>query len=178
MEALSPLGEQFLLLPSFPTLLKLTAGALLSYFPSAPSSYRLLTTRRTIALGGVLSSLSHWPMLYPHGASLDYTPAFAIEGAADVDNPLTLLTDVLGDGQAEGHLIEQARRVGLPVKWVVAVLDMQLAGANYLQEQHQVEQIEALFSLGDTLEWLLADKLITPPLAAAIQTWQSRASGA
>lgn len=168
----APVAFQFLLLPSFPVLMKSTVEALVPFFSLNSQQDRFMTTRNTIALGGVLATYSGMPMLFPHGPSLDYTGAFAIEGTADVGNPITLLTDVLMDGANELELAVQAKRVGLPVERVVAILDTERAGRDYLQQKGQISAVDSLFSLTTALDWLLDANIITARLWDAVQRWQ------
>ena len=113
--SLGPVACHFTLLPSFPQLMKSTAKALMPYFVIQTERDRLLTTRNTIALGGVLAILTDMPMLFPHGDVLNFTAAFSIEGTADVGNPTTLLTDFITDGQIEADKNDRPRRIGIPV---------------------------------------------------------------
>lgn len=157
-----PITFHLTLLPSFPRLLQDTASALVPYFVKATPRDRILTSRNTIALGGVLATLTDIPLLYPHGDPLDYTAAFAIEGTADVGNPVVLLTDVYTDGHVENEISNRASRVGLPPHRTVAVINA-----------NPKSSVEALFSLTKGLTWLVEAEVITPTMQAAIQTWQA-----
>ncbi len=156
-----PIKFYFALLPSFPELLQSTAEALAPMFVVQRPTDRFLTTRTTVALGGVLATLTSMPMLYPLGDQRSYTPAFAIEGTADVSNPVTLLTDVLTDGGEESLLMSYSHRVGLPVKRIVAIIDI---GKSEIQA-------EALFSLEQGLGWVHESDLITTPMRDTVRQW-------
>lgn len=160
-EANAPVGFYFSLLPSFPDLLQSTAELLAPMLVVQRPSECLVTTRRTTALGGVVATLTGMPMLYPLGDQLSYTPAFAIEGTADVGNPLTLLTDVLTDGIEEDLLITNTRRIGLPIKRVVAIVDTKKSEL----------QVDSLFVLGECLEWLHEANLSTSAMIDAVRAW-------
>ncbi len=167
-----PLSFHLTLLPSFPRLMKLTAELLASLYTPLSERDRLLTTRNTTALGGVLATLTDIPMLYPYGEIKSYTAAFAIEGAADVGHPTTLLTDVLIEGAVELQIADRAARVGIPVKRILSLVD---ARQGHYQAFHQqgIEDIRALFPLTQSLEWVVEEGLITTRLAQRIVDWQT-----
>lgn len=167
-----PLSFHLTLLPSFPRLMKWTADLLASLYTPLSERDRLLTIRNTTALGGVLATLTDIPMLYPYGEIKSYTAAFAIEGAADVGHPTTLLTDVLIDGTVELQVADRAARVGIPVKRIFALVD---ARQRHYQpfHQHGIEDIQALFPLAQSLEWVVEAGLITAHLAQYIADWQT-----
>lgn len=156
-----PIAFHLTLLPSFPQLLHATATALVPYFVKQTPRDRILATRNTIALGGVLATLTNIPLLYPHGNSLDYTGAFAIEGTADVGNPVVLLTDVYTDGKVEHEISSQAARVGLPPHRMVSIINAGLASG-----------ITTLFELSPALDWLVKAEVISPTMRRAVQAWQ------
>lgn len=167
-----PLSFHLTLLPSFPHLMKWTAEFLATSYSPMSDRDRLLTTRKTTALGGVLATLTDVPMLYPYGEIKSYTAAFAIEGAADVGHPTTLLTDVLIDGTVELQIADRAARVGIPVKRILSLVDAR-QGHYQIFHQHGIEEIQALFPLTQSLELVVAEGLITPHLAQRIADWQA-----
>lgn len=167
-----PISFHLTLLPSFPRLMKLTAELLASLYSPMSQRDRLLTTRNTTALGGVLATLTDVPMLYPYGDIKSYTAAFAIEGAADVGHPTTLLTDVPIDGSIELQMADQAARVGIPVKRILSLVDAR-EGHYQTFQQHGIEDIQALFPLTQSLEWVVEAGLITAHLSRRIADWQS-----
>lgn len=166
--SLGPVACHFTLLPSFPKLMSTTAEALVSHFPMQTERDRFLTTRNTIALGGVLATLTNMPMLFPHGDVLNFTAAFSIEGTADVGNPTTLLTDVLTDGQIEAEMMVRSRRIGVPIHKIVSILDLRRNSAFHLPDNMV---IETLFSLADYLDELVSADFLTPHMAKAIHKW-------
>jgi orotate phosphoribosyltransferase len=167
-----PLSFHLTLLPSFPKLMKMTAELLMPLCSLMSERDRLLTTRNTTALGGVLATLTDIPMLYPYGEIKSYTAAFAIEGAADVGHPTTLLTDVLLDGAVELQVAERAAQVGIPVKRIVALIDARQR-ENELFERQGITEIQALFPLQESILWIAEAGLITNHLAQSIFDWQT-----
>lgn len=167
-----PISFHLTLLPSFPRLMKWTAELLATFYSPMSERDRLLTTRNTTALGGVLATLTDVPMLYPYGEIKSYTAAFAIEGAADVGHPTTLLTDVLIDGTTELQIADRAARVGIPVKRILSLVDAR-QGRYEAFHQHGIEDIRALFPLTQSLEWVVEEGLITTHLAQCIADWQT-----
>jgi orotate phosphoribosyltransferase len=167
-----PVAFHLSLLPSFPDVLAATAEALTPYLTLLSERDRLLTTYSTIALGAVVATLTGIPMLYPGGDVKSYTAAFAIEGAADVGHPTTLLTDVLLDGKPEAQIIARATQVGLPVQRVVAVLDAGRGGTETLRHEYKITNVHSLFSLSKGLAWLVEENVITSRLAESIRAWQ------
>lgn len=165
----APIACHFTLLPSFPKLLRATASALAPSFKIQTELDRFLTTRNTIALGGVLATLTDMLMLYPHGDVLNFTAAFSIEGTADVGNPTTLLTDVLTNGEIEAEMLDRSSRIGLPVKKIVSILDMRHHDTPLPFSDNVV--IESLFTLHDHLETLAAQNFITPHMKATLHNW-------
>lgn len=168
----APIAFHFTLLPSFPALLKATAEHLAPFVPLQTERDRLLTTWDTIALGAVVSTITGMPMLWPRGELKAFTPAFSIEGTADVGNPTVLLTDVLLDGKPELDVMKRSKRTGLPVKRVLCVIDSERDGADTLRAQVDDLQIDSLFTLSEITGWLREHTLITDHLANAIYEWQ------
>lgn len=168
----APIAFPFTLLPSFPALLKATAKHLAPFVPVQTERDRLLTTWDTIALGAVVSTITGMPMLWPRGELKVFTPAFSIEGTADVGNPTLLLTDVLLDGTPELEVMNRSKRTGLPVKRVLCVIDTQRHGADALRTQIDGLQVDSLFTLSEIIGWLHHNNHITRHLADAIKAWQ------
>ncbi len=165
----APIACHFTLLPSFPKLLHATASMLASSFKIQTERDRFLTTRNTIALGGVLATITDMPMLYPHGDVLNFTAAFSIEGTADVGNPTTLLTDVLINGEIEAEMLDRSARIGVPIQKIVSILDMRHNNTP-LPFSNNVA-IESLFTLDDYLETLATENFITPQMKDTLLNW-------
>jgi orotate phosphoribosyltransferase len=169
----APIAFHFSLLPSFPALLKATAENLAPFVPLQNDRDRLLTTWDTIALGAVVSTITGMPMLWPRGELKSFTPAFSIEGTADVGNPTVLLTDVLLDAGPELEVMNRSKRTGLPVRRVLCVVETQQGVGKMLQQAMASVQIESLFKLSEVTNWLHTNQHITAHLANAIRKWES-----
>ena len=165
-----PVSFHFEMMPSFPKLLTETAHLLAPYFEITSERDRLLTMPDTIALGAVISTQSGMPMLYPRRDELrDFTAAFAIEGTADVGNPVTLLTDVLLNGKKELEIIALSERVGLPVDRIVTLFDAEVSRDMALNKSKM--RIEAGFTANEIVQNLSDQHEITPTLTQTIREW-------
>jgi orotate phosphoribosyltransferase len=123
-------------LPSYPALLRETAAALAPVFEPfmmLHEAIRLLTTVDALPIGVALSLRVNVPLVYPYGTVRDYTAAFAIEGAYDVGHPTVLLSDVLIDAAQANAITAVARRVGLNVGAILAVIDLGLGARAALE---------------------------------------------
>ena len=163
-----PLLVRLRWLPSYPALLHDVAAALARALDGALAD-RLLPTQDAIPLGVALSLHTGLPMAYPSNEARAYTTALAIEGAYDVGHPTLLLADVLDDAAHAQRLTALARRVGLDVGDVLAVLDLgrgasaQLAANGY--------RVGTLFALPDLLGPFVEAGLLTPTMRAVIAGW-------
>ena len=166
-----PLLVRLRWLPSYPVLLHDVTAALARTLDGALAD-RLLTTQDAIPLGVALSLKTSLPMTYPYGEVRDYTTAFAIEGAYDVGHPTLLLADVLEDAVQAQRLTALARRVGLDVGDVLAVLDLgQGASAQLAANGFRVG---TLLALRDLLDPFVEAGLLTPAMRATIACWMDR----
>lgn len=149
--AIWPVGIRLTLLPSYPALMQRVADALYPLLNDAGAD-RLLVTADTVPLGAAASLRSGLPLVYPQGIAQSHTAAFVFEGAYDVGHPTVLLTNELLDVAQAASLSDFVQRVGLELRVIVAVLDME-RGAR-----------EALEATGFAVESLL---MLTDVAAAA-----------
>ncbi|MCL4875669.1 MAG: hypothetical protein KJ064_03385 [Anaerolineae bacterium] len=163
-----PVKTNFLLLPSYPDLLKATALALAPLAQQTRCD-RLLTTRATIPLGAVLSVESGIPLTYPYGEPQKITNAFVIEGAYDVGHPTTLLTDVLTHAADAHAILKPARQVGLHIHDVLCVFTLGQRGVQTLQADGLT--VHALLDFGEAVEGLRSRGQITPRWHDALIMW-------
>lgn len=110
----APLAINLRLLPSYADLLR-DLAAELAPLASVAGLTHLLTMPATTPLGVLTCAQSGQTLVYPIEGQ--------IEGAYDFSVPTVLLTDVLTDGEAERALIKQARRDGLDIEAILAVVD-------------------------------------------------------
>jgi orotate phosphoribosyltransferase len=166
---ISPLALNFLLLPSFPALLKATAQALTP--PAlASGADRLLALRSVTALGGVLAVESGLPLTYHYGEMRGISNAFIIEGAYDIGHPTALLCDVLGADT--GQILAPARQVGLNIQQALALICMSQAGRATLEAQGI--RVWALLDLAELLPPLAEDGTLPRPLVQTLMDWLAR----
>lgn len=166
--AIWPVAVHLLWLPSYPALLRQTAAALVPLLEEMDAE-RLLTTSDAIPLGTALSLQSGLPMTYPYGDVRDYTAAYAIEGAYDVGHPTVLLSDVLIDGGQARQITALARRVGLDVHTVLAVLDLGLGAREQLTAMGCA--VHSALVLRDVLPTLEAGGFLSPLMRGAVEAW-------
>jgi hypothetical protein len=155
----APLSINLRLLPSYASILRALAFDLEPLLTMAGITH-LLTMPAATALGVLVSDLSALTLVYPLEGH--------IEGAYDFNVPTVLLTDVLTDGSAELALIRQARRDGLDIEAIVAVVDFGRAIPSLPPVRRQWITIHEL------LDMSLAAERLTPPMLAAIRTWLER----
>ncbi len=168
--AIWPVAVRLLWLPSCPVLLRDTAAALRSLVRELDAD-RLLTTVDAIPLGTALALSTEIPMTYPYGEVRDYTAAYAIEGAYDVGHPTVLLADVLIDAAQAEQITALARRVGLDVHTVLAVLDIGLGARERLEALGY--GVRTVFTLREMLPVLEARDLLPPIMRQTVTTWLS-----
>lgn len=166
--AIWPVAVRLLWLPSYPTLLRDTAAALTPLLDGLDAD-RLLTTVDAIPLGTALALSTEIPMTYPYGEVRDYTAAYAIEGAYDVGHPTVLLSDVLIDAAQAEQITALARRVGLDVHTVLAVLDVGLGAREQLETLGY--GVRTVLTLRGVLPALEAHDLLPPLMRQAVERW-------
>ncbi len=157
-------------LPSYPALLAEAAAGIAPLLAEVQGD-RLLTTVEAIPLGVAVSLHSGLPMAYPYGGVRDYTVAFAIEGAYDVGHPTVLLADVLIDAGQAQQITALARRVGLDVRAVVALMDLGRGAREDLLARGYT--VRTALTLRACLPVLEAEGLLPPLMRAAVEGWLS-----
>ncbi|MBN1563444.1 MAG: hypothetical protein JXA10_06385 [Anaerolineae bacterium] len=162
-------------LPSYPAVLAQTADALAPIFEPVVNQYaalRLLTTVAALPIGVALSLRTNVPLVYPYGTVRDYTAAFAIEGAYDVDHPTVLLTDVLLDAAQVEAITAVARRVGLNIDTILAVIDLGFGARDALESAGYT--VQTVMTLCAMLPILAENEPITylpPVMRASLEAW-------
>jgi orotate phosphoribosyltransferase len=155
-------------LPSYPALLRHTAAALAPLLDRVNAD-RVLTTNDALPIGVALSLRKNMPLVYPYGDVRAYTAAFAIEGAYDVGHPTVLLSDVLIDAPQANAITAVARRVGLDVVAILAVVDLGLGAREAVEaEGHTVDTV---LTLRATLPVLADAGTLPPVMRTTIEEW-------
>jgi orotate phosphoribosyltransferase len=160
-------------LPSYPALLWDVAAALEPLLDGITAD-RILSTAEAIPIGVALSLRSSRPLVYPYGEVRSYTAAYAIEGAYDVGHPTLLLSDSLIDAPQAQTITALARRVGLEVHDVLAVMDLGLGAREELEAAGYV--VHSVLSLRDLLPLLEAEELLPPVMRASVERWMEEFS--
>lgn len=114
MGIFAPLSINLRLVPSYVSVMAALAAEIAPLVTVAGTTH-LLTMPAVTPLGVLASQLAERVLVYPLDGK--------IEGAYDFNEPTVLLTDVLTDGAAELAMIKEARREGLDVEALVAVID-------------------------------------------------------
>jgi orotate phosphoribosyltransferase len=169
--AVWPVMVNLLWLPSYPALLRDVAAALVPLLGGIAAD-RLLTTVDALPIGVALSLRTDMPLVYPYGEIRDYTAAFAIEGAYDVGHPTLLLSDVLIDARQANQITALARKVGLEVHGVLAVVDWGLGAREELESAGCT--VRCALRLGDVLPVLAGAGLLPPTMRETVEAWIAR----
>lgn len=153
-------------LPAYPTLLVRLAQTSLASMP--PDSDRILVDRESLPLGVALSIQSSIPLVYSRSQSDD--AAFDLVGAYNSGHRAVMLMAVLDGYDAVDPVITRARRVGLVVQQILALISVQqpennagLRIAAVLQFDEITRQLGQLGRIPDahvrlTLDWLTANR--------------------
>lgn len=163
-----PVAVRLLWLPSYPALLADVAAALHPLLDASRVD-RVLTTAEAVPIGVALGLRTGVPVVYPYGDVRDYTAAYVIEGAYDVGHPTLLLADALVDGRQAAALSALARRVGLDVRAVLAVLDLGLGAREELAALGYT--VRSVLTLRDLLPGLVDDGLLPPVMRTTVEHW-------
>jgi hypothetical protein len=169
--AVWPVAFNLRWLPSYPALLREVA-AVLGALLDGIGADRILTTADATPIGVALSLRTDRPVLYPYGELREYTAAFAIEGAYDVGHPTLLLSDVLIDAAHAGAITALARRVGLEIRAVLAVVDLGLGARGQLESAGY--DVRCALTLAAMLPVLETSGLLPPAMRAAVEQWIGR----
>jgi len=156
-------------LPSYPALLRQT-GAIMADLGAGLRVDRLLAAPGALPVAVALGLASDLPVTYWRGDVRDYTAAYSIEGAYDVGHPTALLLDALLSATPVHELTEQARRVGLEVTTLLAVLDLGRGAAEELRAAGL--DVRCALSLGDLLALFAAQGRLPDALRATVEAWQ------
>lgn len=158
-------------LPSYPALLGEVAAAL-EALSGAWAADRMLATARALPIGVAFSLRTGLPLTYATGDTRNYTAAFAIEGAYDVGHPTVLLADVLIDAAQAQAMTGAAKRVGLNVSTIVAVVDFGLGAQMELAEAGFT--VQTVLTLRAMLAELATAGWLSPTLRASVEEWLDR----
>ncbi|NJL94765.1 MAG: hypothetical protein HC915_14130 [Anaerolineae bacterium] len=163
----APFAFNFLLLPSYPSLLHSTAEALRPLLPQ-PQPERLLASRSSVPLATALALTSNLPLTYPYGQATTVTNAFSIEGAYDIGHSTTLL-DAQPEAESLLPLIETAARVGLQTQQVLCLVPP----APQLHTELEARGIQwaALLDLRACFAELHTQGRLPATLHTTLQTW-------
>jgi uridine monophosphate synthetase len=166
-----PVMVNLLWLPSYPALLRDVAAALVPTLDGIAAD-RVLTTVEALPIGVALSLRADMPLVYPYGEVRDYTTAYAIEGAYDVGHPTLLLSDVLIDARQANQIAAMARKVGLEVNGVLAVVDLGLGAREELESIGHV--VRSALRLSDMLPVLAEAGLLPLTMRETVEAWIAR----
>jgi orotate phosphoribosyltransferase len=163
-----PIMVHLLWLPSYPALLRDAAESLEPLIEGIEAD-RALTTADALPIGVAFSLRTGLPLVYPYGEVRDYTAAFAIEGAYDVGHPTLLLSDVLINAPQANQITALARKVGLEVQTVLAVVDLGLGAREALEKAGYT--VRCVLTLREMLPALAEADLLPPMMRATVEEW-------
>jgi orotate phosphoribosyltransferase len=164
-----PLALHLRWLPSYPALLRDVAAALEPLLDGLDAD-RVLTTVDATPIGVALCLRADVPLVYPYGEVRDTTAAFAIEGAYDVGHPTLLLSDVLIDAAQANSITALARRVGLNIHAVIAVIDLGFGAREELTAFGY--EVRAALTLAEMLPVLAEAGRLPPVMRATVDKWR------
>lgn len=161
-------GEQpFLLdlamLPSYPAVFAFITDAIVARLPAVQPDY-LLATADAVPLVAGVSLKTGIPLIYSRGTN--QPPVTDLVGAYDIGHPAVMITSVLGDTAAAAHFIVGARRVGIEVADLIAVVDLGI-GSLVVERLHS----SALVRLDDVLDELVKDDFLSERHRAVVDRW-------
>lgn len=143
-------------IPSYPHILKALATEI-APLTQIEGLTHLLPMPTAVPLGAAISLSLGMPLVYPADESQ------VIEGAYDANVPTVLLTNLLTNGQAELAMAKRVKGMGLVVKAIVAVLDLD-SGRDSVGDLPLIvwQRLGAL---------LPAIPDVTPSMKAAVEQW-------
>jgi orotate phosphoribosyltransferase len=144
------------MLASYPDVLEAAAKALSS---KIPSTERLLCISEALPLGVALALKTGIPLIYSRGGEKE--PVYDLVGAYDIGHPTTLVVNIAGQSDY-GHLLTSARRVGLDVQSVAAVINV---GAE------SELPLTSLLHLSDVVDTLHERGILPHGQAIAVRAW-------
>jgi orotate phosphoribosyltransferase len=153
------------MLPSYPTGLFRIVNQTQTIIHQNINS-RLLSTHDAIPFGVALSLQMGIPVVYSKGSQ---QPAVHdLVGAYDLAHPTTLITNILENPNSLTHLIHNARRVGLEVQSIVAILDLETTIST-----KGIEGVEtySLLRLSEVVQQLNREGLIPEGQAHTVREW-------
>lgn len=160
-------------LPSYPDVLRQVARAVAPLLDGLRAD-RVLAAPGALAVGVALSLERGIPLVYtvsePRGAG----EAYAIEGAYDVGHPTALLSTLPLDAAQAADLIGLAKRVGLDVQALIAVLDPGRGARAALEAQGWT--VRVALTLDGALPALEAAGALPPAMSARVRAWMAGSS--
>ena len=155
------------LLPAYPHLLKQIAESAQAHLTRLPVD-RLICTPSALPFGVALSQQTNIPLVYSLGS--EQPGVFDLVGAYDVGHPALLLTNIWGGRGDITALVDKARKVGLEVNSVLAIV-------NYGKGAHDGLNLIVLLSLPDALAQLTESGKLPHGQAHAVRDWLDRYPG-
>lgn len=153
---LTPVRFGFEMLASYPQLLLRIARSV-----PPPQGERLLCTHDALPFAVALSLEQGIPLVYPQFV----TDHWDLVGAYDIGHPTVLVTNVRGFDEPISTLVTQARRVGLHVTSMTAIVD---TGHSMLPEP-----ATHLFTLEDIVRDLVEARELPVGQAKAVRDWSA-----
>lgn len=146
------------MLSSYPDVLRRVTEALA---PAIGRVDHLVCTPEAVPLGVALSLQTSVPLVYSRGRGEE--PVNDLVGAYDTGHPAILITTVYGSDAQIDRLAASARRVGLDVKQIIAVVDVTTGQSDL--------PVHALIRLGDMVGEMEAADTIPAGQADIVRAW-------
>lgn len=150
------------MLPSYPDALQIVVEQAIPVLAQLQVN-RLISAADSVPFGVAMGMASSVPLVYSRGSSEN--PAHDLVGACDIGHPALLLTNVLRDWDAVSRLAANARKVGLEVQTILAIVDLGIA------TDLRDTQVFALLSLPTVIEELLDGEYLPRAHGQALRNW-------
>lgn len=161
-DTVQPVAVHLEMIASFPDILARCVDVAVKYLDAAACD-RLLGSPDAIPWATALSLASGIPLVYSRGTA-EAAPVDLV-GAYDGGHPVLLMANTIGVGRDPGLLVSKARRVGLEVHTLLAVLEVRAAPPT------EGVQTITLLRLEDMVRQLSTDGRLPEGHAQAVLDW-------
>lgn len=155
-DSIAPVQFHLEMLASYPDVLNAAAEGLSQNLPPVE---RLLCIPDALPLGVAIALKTGVPLVYSRGG--DQEPVHDLVGAYDIGHPAVLVANV-GGNAISTHLLASARRVGLNVQSMAAVIDLGVGSEMPLT---------ALLHLPQVVDALVERGVLPQGQAMAVKAW-------
>lgn len=157
-----PVDLHLSMIGSYPDLLDGVAALAADRIRSTNATH-LLSTSDAVPFGTALSLRTRIPLVYSRGGG--DAAVFDLIGAYDIGHPALLITNAVGFDASPQTLVQSARRVGLEIHTLVAILEARKA------DPLPDVSVVSLFRLRDIVDELAASERLPRGQAERVLEW-------